>query len=170
MDQEPDNVSRTTSEANTTTPLRRGKVLLILPYFGCFGPWFPLYLHGLARQHTIDLLLLSDAAPPALPPNARRVEMTFDQLREVATAKLGTPVRLHRLRNICDLKPAYGIVFEDFIRGTGTGRGATRTCSTATWTGCSRRIWMGRLISWRSPGTLRNNRWGPWRCSGTTRA
>jgi hypothetical protein len=43
--------------------------------------------------------------------------MTFDQVRELATAKLSTPVHLHRTRNICDLKPAYGMVFEEFIRG-----------------------------------------------------
>ena len=105
------------SDANANTPVRRGKALLILPYFGSFGPWFPLYLHTLANQHTLDLLLLSDAQPPGLPPNARLVPMTFDQLRALATARLGTPVRLCRTRNICDLRPAYGLVFEEFIRG-----------------------------------------------------
>jgi len=108
----------TTSEGNRNTPVvRRGRALLILPYFGSFGSWFPLYLHSLANQHTLDLLLLSDAEPSALPPNARRVEMTFGQLRELATARLGTAVRLHRTRNICDLKPAYGMIFEEFTQG-----------------------------------------------------
>jgi hypothetical protein len=97
--------------------VRHGKALLILPYFGSFGPWFPLYLHTLANQQTLDLLLLSDAEPPDLPPQARRVEMTLDQLRERATARLGTPVRLRRTRNICDLKPAFGMIFEEFTHG-----------------------------------------------------
>ena len=95
----------------------RGKALLILPYFGAFGPWFPLYLHSLANQRTLDLLLLSDVEPPELPPNSRRIDMTFDQVRELATARLGTAVRLERTRNICDLKPAFGMVFEEFTRG-----------------------------------------------------
>lgn len=94
-----------------------GKALLILPYFGAFGPWFPLYLQSLAKQKTLDLLLLSDVRPPGLPANARHVEMTFDRLRELATARLATPVRLHRMRNICDLRPAYGLIFEEFTRG-----------------------------------------------------
>jgi hypothetical protein len=106
---------RATREANGNT--QRGKALLILPYFGSFGPWFPLYLHSLASQHTLDLLLLSDTKPPGLPANARHVHMTFDQLRELATARLGTSVRLHRMRNICDLRPAYGLVFEEFTHG-----------------------------------------------------
>ena len=94
-----------------------GKALLILPYFGAFGPWFPLYLHSLANQRTLDLLLVSDAEPPKLPPNARRIDMTFDQVRELATARLGRPVRLQRTRNICDLKPAFGMVFGEFTQG-----------------------------------------------------
>jgi len=97
--------------------IRRGKVLLIVPYFGSFGPWVPLYLHSLARQQTVDLLLLCDTEPPPLPANARRVAMTFDQVRALATARLRTTVRLHRIRNLCDLKPAYGLVFEDFTEG-----------------------------------------------------
>jgi uncharacterized protein DUF6625 len=100
-----------------TTPVLRGKALLILPYFGSYGPWFPLYLYSLANQHTLDLVLVSDTLPPALPANARHVAMTFDQLRERASARLGTPVRLHRTRNVCDLRPAYGLVFEEFTQG-----------------------------------------------------
>lgn len=99
--------------------MTRGKALLILPYFGSFGPWFPLYLHSLASQHTLDLLLLTDGRPPGLPANARLVEMTFDQMRDLANARLRTPVLLHRMRNICDLRPAYGLVFEEFLRGYG---------------------------------------------------
>jgi hypothetical protein len=97
--------------------MKRGKALLILPYFGSFGPWFPLYLHSLASQQTLDLLLLSDATPPELPPNARLIPMTFDQLRDRANATLATPVLLHRMRNICDVRPAYGLIFEEFTRG-----------------------------------------------------
>ena len=96
---------------------QRGKALLILPYFGAFGPWFPLYLQSLGNQQTLDLLLLSDIEPPELPPNARRIAMTFDSVRQLATARLGTPVRLHRMRNICDLRPAYAVIFEEFLRG-----------------------------------------------------
>lgn len=97
--------------------MERGKALLILPYFGVFGPWFSLYLHSLRAQHTLDLLLVSDTEPPGLPPNARRVPMTFDDLRARATERLAMPVLLHRMRNICDLRPAYGLIFEELTRG-----------------------------------------------------
>ena len=102
---------------NGNMQVQHGRVLLILPYFGSFGPWFPLFLQSLANQQTLDLLLLSDTEPTELPTNVRRVEMTLDQVRELATGRLGTPVRLERTRNICDLKPAYGMVFAEFTQG-----------------------------------------------------
>jgi uncharacterized protein DUF6625 len=108
-------MTRAITRANGNT--RRGQALLLVPYFGSFGPWFPLFLHSVAMQHTLDVLLLSDSEPPALPANVRRVEMTLDELRKLANAKLATPVRLHRLRNVCDLKPAYGLIFEEFTHG-----------------------------------------------------
>ena len=66
----------------------RGRALLILPYSGSFGPWFPLYLHSLANQHTLDLLLLSDTVPPGLPSNVRHVPMTFDEIALKGTVDL----------------------------------------------------------------------------------
>lgn len=96
---------------------KHGAALLILPYFGAFGEWLSLYLQSLAKQHTLDLLLLSDVEPPELPRNARRLPMTFDDLRKMANAKLGTEIRLHRIRNICDLRPAYGLIFAELTHG-----------------------------------------------------
>lgn len=100
-----------------TTESERAKALVIIPYFGKFGPWFPLYLHSLACQHTLDLLLITDASTPPLPANARRVDMTLADVRDLATARLGTAVLLSRVRKLCDLRPAYGLVFEEFTRG-----------------------------------------------------
>ena len=98
-------------------PRNVGKAAVVIPYFGKFGPWFPLFLDSLSRQSTLDLLLVTDAAMPALPANARRVEMTLAELRARAEETLQTRVHLERPYKLCDLKPAYGLVFEEFLRG-----------------------------------------------------
>lgn len=90
--------------------------VLIIPYFGKFGPWFPLFLRSLGQQRTLDLLLLTDATTPPLPDNVHRVEMTLETVRALAEEKLQTQVSLFAVRKLCDLKPFYGAVFEDFIR------------------------------------------------------
>jgi hypothetical protein len=99
------------------SPSKPTTAILILPYFGTFGPWFPLYLQSLGKQRTLDLLLLTDAHPPPLPSNVRVIPFTFRELRDLANQKLPMPVLLHRMRNICDLRPAYGLIFEEFTRG-----------------------------------------------------
>ena len=97
--------------------LDRPKTLVIVTYFGTFGPWFHLYLHSLSRQRSLDLLLVTDAPTPPLPSNARRVEMGIEDLRDLAAAQLGTAVTLPHVRKLNDLKPAYGLVFESYTRG-----------------------------------------------------
>lgn len=93
------------------------KALVIIPYFGEFGPWFPLYLHTLGRQRTLDLLLLTDSPALQLPPNAQRVDMNLADVRELAASKLGTAVGLSHVRKLCDLKPTWGLIFEDYTQG-----------------------------------------------------
>jgi hypothetical protein len=100
-----------------TSLTRSGKALVIIPYFGKFGPWFPLYLHSLGSQHTLDLLLVTDARTPNLPRNAHHLEMTLSDVRHLAQDKLRTEVKLVNVRKLCDLKPAYGMIFCDYIRG-----------------------------------------------------
>jgi len=51
-----------------------------------------------------------------VPANVRCAPITFDGLRSLAINKLGTTVRLERTRNICDLRPAFGLVRCAFSR------------------------------------------------------
>jgi hypothetical protein len=92
-------------------------VLLIIPYFGKLGRWFPLYLQSLAQQSTIDLLLITDSPPDDLPANVRLVRMEFADFRSLTTRKLRTPVALPTVRHLCDLKPAYGRLFDEYLSG-----------------------------------------------------
>ncbi|WP_031555063.1 DUF6625 family protein [Parvularcula oceani] len=95
----------------------KAKALLILPYFGAFGPWFPLFLHAVGTQHTLDLLLIGDTEPAALPANARFVPTTLEALRSRAETTLGLPLALPEARKLCDLRPAYGRLFAEELRG-----------------------------------------------------
>ena len=95
----------------------RGEVLLIIPYFGKLGRWFPLYLQSLSQQSTIDLLLITDAQPEDLPANVHLLRMDFAAFRARTRQELGIPVALPTTRHLCDLKPAYGRLFEEFLRG-----------------------------------------------------
>ncbi|WP_369815870.1 DUF6625 family protein [Erythrobacter sp. QSSC1-22B] len=95
--------------------MKNARALLIIPYFGTLGPWFPLYIRSLSRQSTLDLLLISDDTPAWLPDNARRLEMSLSDFRTLAQQKIGSAVKLPTARHLCDLKPAYGHIFHDYL-------------------------------------------------------
>jgi len=100
-----------------TAMTEAARVLLIIPYFGRFGPWFPLYLHSLSRQRRLDLLLVSDRLDHELPANARHMPMSLAELRERAADILQTPVAAGSALKLCDLRPAWGLIFADQLRG-----------------------------------------------------
>ena len=95
----------------------KGRALLIIPYFGTFGPWFPIYLRSLANQNTLDLLLITDADLTYLPKNVRVLKSTLPELQAMAEEKFGTKVSLPTARYLCDLKPAYGRLFDEYLDG-----------------------------------------------------
>ena len=73
------------------TTNRSARALLVVAYIGKFGPWFPLYLYSLSKQHTLDLLLVGDTKPAHMPRNARHIHMTLSEIRGLAEEKLKTP-------------------------------------------------------------------------------
>ena len=92
------------------------KLALILPYFGQWPDWFPLYLDGLARMD-FDVLCFTDLQIGEHPANFIVKRMSIGEMRTLAERKLGIPVNLVWTRKLCDLKPMYGHIFEDFITG-----------------------------------------------------
>lgn len=92
------------------------RLALILPYFGQWPDWFPLYLDSLSRMD-FDVLCFTDLPIGEHPSNFIVKRMSFDELRQLAERKLGVPVNLVWTQKLCDLKPMYGHVFEDYLAG-----------------------------------------------------
>ena len=92
------------------------KVLLIIPYFGRVGPWFPLYLRSLAKQNTLDLLFVSDLELTDLPANVRLFKTSASEFRGFVESRLDQQVQLPTPRHLCDLRPSYGFLFADQLR------------------------------------------------------
>lgn len=89
---------------------------LISVYFGNL-PWYlPFFLKSCAFNYAVDFIIISDqSAPDDVPGNVNWVHMTFDELKNQFDQKIGFPVALHYPYKLCDLKPAYGIVFADLL-------------------------------------------------------
>lgn len=90
-------------------------VVLILPYFGKWPVWFEAHLLSISHNPTIDWLLITDCdIPEFYPKNIRFISTSLSELNVKVNAIVEAQVPLSP-RKFCDLKPAYGAIFEEYI-------------------------------------------------------
>jgi hypothetical protein len=86
-----------------------------------FGPWpwyFPYFIHSCRYNPTIDFLIVTDNkyTPISLPKNLRIIEANLLALREQFSERLKIEVKVETPYKLCDLKPAYGYLFNDLLK------------------------------------------------------
>ncbi|MCR4792403.1 MAG: hypothetical protein K5871_06615 [Lachnospiraceae bacterium] len=92
------------------------KCIFIIPYFGRLPDSFPVFLKTCGPNKDFDFLLFTDDDRPFdYPENFRVIPKTFDQIRELIQSKFDFEISLERPYKLCDYKPAYGYIFEDYI-------------------------------------------------------
>ena len=97
------------------------KIALVLPYW-TVGGGLPSYLNYFLRGlegKSIDVLWFSDMEVAEYPSNFIQIRMAFVEFKALASEKLGIPVRLDSPKRLCDFKPMYGKIFEDWLRDYG---------------------------------------------------
>jgi len=92
------------------------KIALITCYFG-EAPWYlPFYLKSCAFNPTVDFFIIGDIAlPAALPDNVHHFKISIDEFQDLASQKLGLQVNVGNPYKLCDLKPAYGAIFNHLL-------------------------------------------------------
>lgn len=92
------------------------KCVLILLYFGEFNNYFPLFLKSCEANQNYDWLLFTDNTKYYdYPSNMKVIETTLIEVKKIATQKFEFDVALDRPYKLCDYKPAYGFLFEEYI-------------------------------------------------------
>lgn len=87
-------------------------IAFVVPYFGKFPDHFQLWLNSCSCNPTIDWLIFTDDKSPFWYPDNVHVSYTsLDFIKKQAERQLGFPICLNRAYKLCDLKPAYGVVF-----------------------------------------------------------
>lgn len=92
------------------------KIVLIVAYFGQWPIWFPAFLQSCKYNPSIDWLFFTDCDIPDVSlNNVRFVPFTLKDFSLLASEKLGFTVDLPFAYKICDFKPTFGVIFEDYI-------------------------------------------------------
>ncbi len=90
----------------------------IIPYFGKFPNYFPLFLKTCSWNKNFSWLVITDIETRYdYPDNFRVVKMTFAQLKELIQSKFDFQIAVDSPYKLCDYKPAYGYIFEEYLQG-----------------------------------------------------
>lgn len=93
------------------------KIAVISVYYGVLPPNYELWLRSCEYNKTIDFLFITDIELESLPSNVKLIKLTFAQFRKLAEEKLGMSVRLDKPYKLCDFRPMYGQILEDYLIG-----------------------------------------------------
>jgi len=93
-------------------------IMMLMPYFGRWPEWMDLYIETCKANPTVDWLFFTDCGEPAnRAVNVQYANTTLAEVSDLASRKLGCDVNLASATKVCDLRPAYGKLFEDYTGG-----------------------------------------------------
>lgn len=96
----------------------KNKILVLICYYGEFPWYFTYFLHSCKFNRSIDFIIFSDILYKfPLPKNVKIIYKTIDNIKKMAAKKLGFEVNIDFPYKLCDFKPAYGLIFKDYING-----------------------------------------------------
>lgn len=93
-------------------------IALLIPYFGQFPEWAPLYFETLRRNSTIDFIFYTDCEMDSyFAPNIKVKKISFNEYVQWVNAKLGLNFNPANPYKICDLRPWFGELHHKDFQG-----------------------------------------------------
>lgn len=93
------------------------KIAIIVPYFGEFPKHFPLWLKSCEKNNEFNWIVFTDDNREYdYPVNVNRILISFAEMRQYIEKKLGFEVALTRPYKFCDIRPFYGVIFQDYLQ------------------------------------------------------
>jgi hypothetical protein len=98
-------------------PGKSPRILFLIPYFGRWPFWMPFFLESCRHNSDIDWLFFTDCGrPESAPPNVRFLGLGFDDYCQIVSRKLGISFAPSSPYKLCDLKPALGLVHQEYLQ------------------------------------------------------
>lgn len=119
------------------------KICFIIPYFGKFNNYFPLFLKSCEWNKDYNWLIFTDDKTKYnYPNNVKVVYLSFNELKAKIQSKFDFKIALERPYKLCDLKPMYGYLFEEYLS------------NYKYWGHCDVDTIMGNLSKWLTDNLL----------------
>lgn len=100
--------------------MSKTSIVLLVPYFGQWPDWFPLYLQSCRYNPDINWVFYTDCPlPNDIPDNVQFKQLSFDEYKALVSDRLGIEFYPESAYKLCDLKPMLGYVHETDVSGYG---------------------------------------------------
>lgn len=92
------------------------KVVILLPYFGKWPSYFNLFLKGCENNPEYHFLFFTDCPiPNTIIQNVKYIPFSLTEFSHLASQKLELNLKVEKAYKLCDYRPAFGKIFEDYI-------------------------------------------------------
>ena len=89
---------------------------MLMPHFGQWPEWIDIYLETCRHNPTVDWIFFTDCGRPEnAPPNVTFRDMAYPDFLRRVERKLAVRLPEHSIRKLCDFRPMYGVLFEEFL-------------------------------------------------------
>jgi len=93
------------------------RICIIIPYFGTWPGWIDYFLLSCKYNRDIDWLIFTDCPQiNANTDNIKIINTSLNAIDNLITEKLGIQVNIKYPFKLCDFRPAYGLIFSDYIK------------------------------------------------------
>ena len=94
------------------------KVIFIIPYFGKLNNYFQLFLNSCKYNNDYNWLIFTDddVKKYDCPQNVKIINCEFKELTKKIDKKIGFKTMIFSPYKLCDLKPMYGYIFNEYIK------------------------------------------------------
>lgn len=94
------------------------KILLIINYLGELPPWIHHFLQSCKFNPKINWVFFTDQVDlPKAPDNIKFVNQSLTDFEVRVKQKLELTPKIEFPRKLCDFRPTYGVLFDDYISG-----------------------------------------------------
>lgn len=94
-------------------------IAMLTCWYGPYPWYFPYFVHSCKFNRSVDFIVITDNKETIhnKPSNVIIWHKTLEEIRTIASKKLGFKVNIDYPYKLCDFKPAYGFLFPEIIKG-----------------------------------------------------
>lgn len=93
------------------------KIAMIICWMGEMPDYFKIWEYSCSKNPNYDFLVFTDHPQKCRFTNVKFIKFSLKDFNNLATKKTNVKVDVKKPYKLCDFRPAYGLIFEDYLKG-----------------------------------------------------